>query len=64
MKEIKLKFFFELKSQSKPNESNITSLDISNMEPRSTWELIKIHRTINTFIEALNSDEDELVKLK
>ena len=62
---IKLKSFFELKKQNKPNKNNSASSDIPNMKPKSTWEPQKNHNTIiNTFIEALNNDVDEFFKHK
>ena len=62
---IKLKSFFELKNQNKPNKNNSASSDIPNMKPKSTWEPQKNHNTIiNTFIEALNNDVDEFFKHK
>ena len=63
-KKIKLKSFFELKNQNKPNENNSTPSDIPNIKFKSTWEPPKNHHTINTFIEALNNDVDELFKHK
>ena len=63
-KKIKLESFFELKIQDKPNEKNSTSLHISNIKPKSTWEPPKNHRIINTFIVALNNDVNELFKHK
>ena len=60
-RKIKLKSFFELKNQNKPNETiNSTTSDIPNIKPKSTWELPKNPHTINTFIEVLNKDVDEL----
>ena len=46
---------FKLK---KPNENNNTSSDITKSKPKLTWELVKNHHTISTFIEALNKDVD------
>ena len=63
-RKIKLKSFFELKNQNKSNENNSTSPDIPNITPKSTWEPPKNHHNINTFIEALNNDVDELFKHK
>ena len=53
-----------MKHQDKPNENNSTSSDIPNIKPKSTWETPKNDYTINTFIEALNNDVDELFKHK
>ena len=40
------------------------SSDIPNIKPKSTWEPKNSHCTINTFIQALNNDLDELFKHK
>ena len=53
-----------MKSKDKPNKNNSTSSDIPNIKPKSTWETPKNDYTINTFIEALNNDVDELFKHK
>ena len=59
-RKIKPKIFLELKNQHKPNENNSKSSDIPNIKPKPTWEPPKNYHTINTFIEALNNDVDEL----
>ena len=41
-----------------------TPSDIPNIKPKSTWEPKKNHHTINSFIEALNNDVDEIFKHK
>ena len=41
-----------------------TPSDIPNTKPKSTWEPKKKHHTINSFIEALNNDVDEIFKHK
>ena len=63
-RKIKLKSFFELKKQDKPNKNNNTSSAIPNIKAKSTWEPPKNCHTINTFIEAPNNDVDELFKHK
>ena len=40
------------------------SSDIPNIKPKSTLERPQKYHTINTFIEALNNDVDELFKHK
>ena len=40
------------------------SSDISNIKPKSTWKPQKNYHTINTFIEALDDNIDELFKQK
>ena len=54
----------ENQNKLKKNENNSAPLNIPNIKPKSIWEPQKNHRTINTFIEALNSDVDELFKHK
>ena len=63
-RKIKLKSFFELINQDKPNNNNNMSSDIPNIKPKPTWEPKNNHCTINTFIQALNNDLDELFKHK
>ena len=53
-----------MKNQNKFNKNNNASSDIPNIKSKSTWKLPKNYHTINTFIEALNNDVDELLKQK
>ena len=53
-----------MKKQGKPDKNNNTSSDTPNIKLKSTWEPPKHHHTINTFIETLNNDVDELFKHK
>ena len=62
-RKIKLKRFFELKKKDKPNENNSTSSGIPNIKPKSAWGPQKI-TTLNTFLETLNNEVDELFKHK
>ena len=53
-----------MKKQDKPDENNNTSSDIPNIKPKSTWEPPENHHTINTFMQTLSNDVDEIFKHK
>ena len=51
-----------LKEGNETNKNNNTTSDIPNIKPRSNWESQKDHHTINTFIEAVVNDIEEILE--
>ena len=63
-RKIKLKAFFQLKERNKTDKNNITTLDMPSIKPKSNWEPQKNQYTVNTFIEVVDNDIEEILEHK